>query len=126
MRLLEWCRGNKTSKDNDRTCMQLAKEIGKVAVLVGTAGFVGTGCSCRNFGKHSFWREGASPSGLTRRSQNGVWHGAARRRRSGGLDVAWRIRKGIQALEKPGARQPYVEDKLCEMGRFGQKTGGLV
>src|SRR6202035_233287 len=40
-----------------------------------------------------------------------------------GIDVAWRIRKEFRHLEKPGARQPYVEDKLCEMGRVGQKTG---
>ena len=26
-------------------------------------------------------------------------------------------------LEKPGTRQPYIEDRLVEMGRLGQKTG---
>jgi 3-hydroxyacyl-CoA dehydrogenase len=33
-----------------------------------------------------------------------------------GLDVGWRIRKGR------GERAP-VADRLCELGRFGQKTG---
>ena len=33
-----------------------------------------------------------------------------------GLDVGWRIRKGL------GKRSP-VADRLCEMGRFGQKSG---
>src|SRR5438445_535473 len=33
-----------------------------------------------------------------------------------GLDVGWRIRKG-KGLKSP------VADRLCEMGRFGQKTG---
>jgi len=42
----------------------------------------------------------------------------------GGLDVAYRIRKEYRHLEKPGARQPFVEDRLVEMGRLGQKTGG--
>jgi len=39
-----------------------------------------------------------------------------------GLDVGWRIRKEYRHLEKPGVRQPIAEDRLCEMGRFGQKT----
>ena len=40
-----------------------------------------------------------------------------------GLDVGWRIRKEYRHLEKPGVRQPFAEDNLCEQGRFGQKTG---
>ena len=42
MRLLELVRGKKSSKEVIATCMQLAKKIGKVAVLVGNCrGFVG-------------------------------------------------------------------------------------
>jgi 3-hydroxyacyl-CoA dehydrogenase len=37
--------------------------------------------------------------------------------------VGWRIRKEYRHLEKPGVRQPLAEDRLCEMGRYGQKTG---
>ena len=40
-----------------------------------------------------------------------------------GLDVGWRIRKEYRHLEVPGIRQPFAEDRLCELGRFGQKTG---
>jgi len=40
-----------------------------------------------------------------------------------GLDVGWRIRKEYRHLEKPGIRQAFAGDQLCEMGRFGQKTG---
>ena len=40
-----------------------------------------------------------------------------------GLDVGWRIRKEYRHLEKPGVRQPIVSDRLCELGRYGQKTG---
>src|SRR5205807_10519054 len=40
-----------------------------------------------------------------------------------GLDVGWRIRKEHRHLEKPGIRQPFAGDRLCEMGRFGQKNG---
>jgi 3-hydroxyacyl-CoA dehydrogenase len=37
--------------------------------------------------------------------------------------VGWRIRKEYRHLQKPGMRQPFCEDKLCELGRYGQKTG---
>jgi 3-hydroxyacyl-CoA dehydrogenase len=40
-----------------------------------------------------------------------------------GLDVGWRIRKEFRHLQKPGIRQAFIEDRLCELGRFGQKTG---
>jgi 3-hydroxyacyl-CoA dehydrogenase len=40
-----------------------------------------------------------------------------------GLDVGWRIRKEYRHLETPGRRRPLVADRLCELGRFGQKTG---
>jgi enoyl-CoA hydratase/carnithine racemase len=39
-----------------------------------------------------------------------------------GLDVGWRTRQEYRQLEKPGIRQPFAEDRLCEMGRYGQKT----
>jgi 3-hydroxyacyl-CoA dehydrogenase len=40
-----------------------------------------------------------------------------------GLDVGWRVRKEYRHLEKPGVRQAMAGDRLCEMGRYGQKTG---
>src|SRR3984893_7116876 len=40
-----------------------------------------------------------------------------------GLDVGWRIRQEYRHLEKPGIRQAFAGDRLCELGRFGQKTG---
>src|SRR5207245_1191664 len=39
-----------------------------------------------------------------------------------GLDVGWRIRKEFRHLQKAGVRQAFIEDRLCELGRFGQKT----
>jgi 3-hydroxyacyl-CoA dehydrogenase len=38
-----------------------------------------------------------------------------------GGDVSWLIRKRRYA-EHPGARRQVIADRLCEMGRFGQKT----
>jgi 3-hydroxyacyl-CoA dehydrogenase len=39
-----------------------------------------------------------------------------------GNDIGWAIRKR-RAAEKPGLRYSKTADLLCEMGRFGQKTG---
>ncbi|MCL5459823.1 3-hydroxyacyl-CoA dehydrogenase family protein, partial [Loigolactobacillus coryniformis] len=39
------------------------------------------------------------------------------------LDVGWRIRKEHAHLRVPDVRYPLVADALCEMGRYGQKTG---
>jgi 3-hydroxyacyl-CoA dehydrogenase len=41
-----------------------------------------------------------------------------------GLDVGWRIRKEYKHLHPAGFRETLAADRLCEMGRYGQKTGG--
>jgi 3-hydroxyacyl-CoA dehydrogenase len=126
MRLLELVRGKKSSKEVIATCMQLAKKIGKVAVLVGNCrGFVGNRMFLPYIREAQFLvEEGASPEAVDGAlTAWGMAMGPLAVGDLGGLDVAWRIRKEFKHLEKPGARQPYVEDRLCEMGRFGQKTG---
>ena len=126
MRLLELVRGKKSSKEVIATCMQLAKKIRKVAVLVGNCrGFVGNRMFLPYIREAQFLvEEGATPEAVDAAlTQWGMAMGPLAVGDLGGLDVAWRIRKEFKHLEKPGARQPYVEDKLCEMGRFGQKTG---
>jgi len=39
-----------------------------------------------------------------------------------GNDIGWAIRKR-RAVEKPGLKYSASADKLCELGRYGQKTG---
>ena len=126
MRLLEIVRGKATSKEVIATCMQLSKKIGKVGVLVGNCrGFVGN----RMF--HPYRREaqflveeGASVPAVDKALYDfGMAMGPLAVADLAGLDVGWRIRKEYRHLEKPGVRQPIAEDRLCEMGRYGQKTG---
>jgi 3-hydroxyacyl-CoA dehydrogenase len=126
MRLLEIVRGKMTSKEVIATCMQLSKKIGKIGVLVGNCrGFVGN----RMF--HPYRREaqflveeGASVEAVDRAMYEwGMAMGPLAVGDLAGLDVGWRIRKEYKHLEKPGVRQPLAEDRLCEMGRYGQKTG---
>jgi 3-hydroxyacyl-CoA dehydrogenase len=41
-----------------------------------------------------------------------------------GNDVGWRIRQGKKEKEKRNVRYTgYIADAICELGRFGQKTG---
>jgi 3-hydroxyacyl-CoA dehydrogenase len=126
MRLLEIVRGKKTGKDVIATCMQLSKKIGKIGVLVGNCrGFVGN----RMFGPYRreaqfLVEEGASIDAVDKALYDfGMAMGPLATGDLAGLDVGWRIRKEFKHLEKPGVRQPFAEDKLCELGRFGQKTG---
>ncbi|HEV1992868.1 MAG TPA: 3-hydroxyacyl-CoA dehydrogenase NAD-binding domain-containing protein, partial [Candidatus Acidoferrum sp.] len=126
MRLLEIVRGKATSKQTIATCMQLAKKLGKIAVLVGNCrGFVGN----RMF--HPYRREaqflveeGATVEAVDQALYDfGMAMGPLATGDLAGLDVGWRIRKEYRHLEKPGVRRPLAEDRLCEMGRYGQKTG---
>jgi 3-hydroxyacyl-CoA dehydrogenase len=126
MRLLEVVRGKATRPDVIATSMALAKRLGKVGVLVGNCrGFVG------NRMYHGYQREaqllleeGATVEQVDRALVDfGFAMGPLAVGDLAGLDVGWRIRKAHQHLVPPGQRQPMVCDRLCEMGRFGQKTG---
>jgi 3-hydroxyacyl-CoA dehydrogenase len=126
MRLLEIVRGKKTSKEVIATTMQLSKRLAKIGVLVGNCrGFVGN----RMF--HPYVREsvflveeGASVEAVDNALYDfGMAMGPLAVGDLAGLDVGWRIRKEYRHLEKPGIRQTMAADRLCEMGRFGQKTG---
>ncbi len=126
MRLLEIVRGAATSKEVIATCMQLSKKLGKVGVLVGNCmGFVGN----RMFGPYRresqfLVEEGASVEAVDNALYEfGMAMGPLATGDLAGLDVGWRIRKEFRHLQKPGIRQPFIEDRLCELGRFGQKTG---
>jgi 3-hydroxyacyl-CoA dehydrogenase len=126
MRLLEIARGKATSKEVIATCMQLSKKLGKVGVLVGNCmGFVGN----RMFGPYRreaqfLVEEGASVEAVDNALyEYGMAMGPLATGDLAGLDVGWRIRKEYRHLQKPGVRQPIAEDRLCELGRYGQKTG---
>src|SRR6201981_1515791 len=125
MRLLEIVRGKASSKEVVATCMQLAKTLGKVGVLVGNCrGFVGN----RMFGPYRreaqfLVEEGASVEAVDQAlSDFGMAMGPLATGDLAGLDVGWRIRKEYRHLEVPGIRQPFAEDQLCELCRYGQKT----
>jgi 3-hydroxyacyl-CoA dehydrogenase len=126
MRLLEIVRGKATSKEVIATLMTLSKKLGKIGVLVGNCrGFVGN----RMFGPYRreaqfLVEEGATVEAIDKALYDyGMAMGPMATGDLAGLDVGWRIRKEFKDAENKSVRQPLVEDRLCEMGRYGQKTG---
>ncbi len=119
MKLLEVVRGAKTSKPVIATAMSVGRRIGKVPVLVGVCdGFVGNRMLHQR-GKQAerLILEGALPQQVDKVLYDfGFPMGPFAMGDLAGLDVGWRIRKarGERAL---------IADRLCELGRFGQKTG---
>jgi 3-hydroxyacyl-CoA dehydrogenase len=126
MRLLEIVRGAATSKEVVATSMALAKRLKKVGVLVGNCrGFVGNRMLAP-YGREAQFlvEEGARPEDVDGALYKfGMAMGPLAMSDLAGLDVGWRIRKEYKHLEDPNIRHPLVADRLCEMGRYGQKTG---
>jgi 3-hydroxyacyl-CoA dehydrogenase len=119
MRLLENVRGARSSPATIATAMAVGRRIGKVPVLVGVCyGFVGNRMLHQR-GKQAerLILEGALPQQVDRVLYDfGFPMGPFAMGDLAGLDVGWRIRKGR-------GEQALVADRLCELGRFGQKTG---
>ncbi len=119
MKLLENVRGAKSSKTAIATVMSVGRRINKVPVLVGVCyGFVGNRMlHQRGQQAERLILEGALPHQVDKVLYDfGFPMGPFAMGDLAGLDVGWRIRKGR------GVRSE-VADRICEMGRFGQKTG---
>jgi 3-hydroxyacyl-CoA dehydrogenase len=125
MRLLEIVRGAKTAKDVLATAMQLAKKIGKIAVISGVCdGFIGNRMVARyGAAAHDLILAGALPQQVDAALQEfGMAMGPFRMSDLAGLDIGWAGRKR-RAAEFPERDLSNIADELCEAGRFGQKTG---
>jgi 3-hydroxyacyl-CoA dehydrogenase len=119
MKLLELVRADKTAKEVIATSMAVGKQIKKVPVLVGVCdGFVGNRMlHQRGREAEKLILEGALPQDVDKVLYDfGFPMGPFAMGDLAGLDVGWRIR------QERGTKSA-VADKLCEMGRFGQKTG---
>jgi 3-hydroxyacyl-CoA dehydrogenase len=126
MRLLEIVRGRSTKKEILVTALVLAKRLSKAGVVVGNcAGFVGNRMMFPYMYEAQFLvEEGATPRQVDRAlTQFGMAMGIFEVDDMAGIDIAWHVRKESGHFSGPGERRPLVADKLCEVGRFGQKTG---
>jgi 3-hydroxyacyl-CoA dehydrogenase len=125
MKLLEVVRGAKTAKDVLATVMALGKTIKKTAVVSGVCdGFIGNRMIEQYSRQAGFLlEEGCTPAQVDKAIERfGFAMGPFRMGDLAGNDIGWAIRKRRYA-EKPNLRYSKTADLLCEMGRFGQKTG---
>ena len=125
MKLLEVVRGEKTAKDVMATVMAVGKKIRKTAVVSGVCdGFIGNRM-IEQYGRQGGFLldEGCTPAQVDKAIENfGFAMGPFRMGDLAGNDISWAIRKR-RYQEKPGMKYSKTADLLCEMGRFGQKTG---
>jgi len=125
MKLLEVVRGAKTGKDVLATVMGVAKKIKKTAVVSGVCdGFIGNRMIEQYSRQAGFLLdEGATPQQVDRAVEKfGFAMGPFRMGDLAGNDIGWAIRKR-RATERADMKYSRTADKLCELGRFGQKTG---
>jgi len=119
MKLLETVRGARTSWSTIATVLKLARLIGKIAVLSGNCdGFIGNRMLARRIAEaERLLQEGALPHEVDAALLAfGFPMGHFAVDDLSGLDVGMRIRR------RRGTREP-IADAICELGRFGQKTG---
>lgn len=117
MRLVEIVRGEKTDPAIVGRALQLARELGKVGVVVGVCfGFVGNRMLAqRQDEADRLVLEGASPSDVDRALLDfGLPMGPFGMADLAGLDLGW---------TRENSKGVTVRDRLCELGRRGQKTG---
>ena len=125
MKLLEVVRGAKTGKDVMATVMAIGKKIKKTAVVSGVCdGFIGNRMIEQYSRQAGFLLdEGATPQQVDKAIEKfGFAMGPFRMGDLAGNDIGWAIRKR-RAQERPDMLYSRTADKLCELGRFGQKTG---
>ena len=116
MKLLEIVRGEKTADSVIKSCMAFAKRIKKVAALVGVCpGFVGNRILfMRQHQANLVALEGASVEHVDKVLFDfGFPMGAFQMADLAGLDLGW---------DKAASASTTVRDRLCEAGRYGQKT----
>ncbi|WP_120077254.1 3-hydroxyacyl-CoA dehydrogenase NAD-binding domain-containing protein [Aurantiacibacter odishensis] len=117
MRLLEVVRGDRTSPQVMATAMDLAKKIGKVAVVSGVChGFIGNRMLAKRQEQASeLLMEGARPAQVDRvLTDFGFPMGPFQMADLAGLDIGW---------DPDKTSSSSVREVLCERGRRGQKTG---
>jgi 3-hydroxyacyl-CoA dehydrogenase len=119
MRLLEIVRGEKTSPEVLATALAVGRKLGKTPVVVGVCrGFVGNRMLARRQeAAERLLLDGALPHEVDQALTDfGFPMGPLAVSDLAGLDISWLNRKAL------GTRAE-IADTLCEMGRFGQKTG---
>ena len=126
MRLLEVVRGRHTEPGTLATALGVARSLRKIAVVAGNAyGFIGNRILAAYGREADFMlEEGATPAQIDRvLVEFGFPMGLFAMRDMAGLDVIWRIRQQENTTRPAHLRYSPIADRICEMERFGQKSG---
>ena len=126
MKLLEMVTPNGASPHAIATGAALGRRLGKIVVPSGVCdGFIGNRImsayrrSCENM-----IEDGAMPSDVDAAMRNfGFAMGIFEMQDLAGNDISWAMRKRLAATRNPSIRYVDIADKLCELGRFGRKSG---
>ena len=124
-KLLEIVRGGASDKEVIATALVVAKQIKKVGVIAGVCdGFIGNRMLNAYFRQMELLLDwGALPQQIDEALEAfGFSMGPFRVSDLAGNDISWYIRKRLY-LEYPDRVFSKVPDRICELGRFGQKTG---
>jgi 3-hydroxyacyl-CoA dehydrogenase len=127
MRLVEVVEAPRSKSDALATGVAVARRLGKIAVVCGVCdGFIGNRILAH-------WRpildmmveDGATPEGVDAALERfGFAMGPYAVSDLAGLDIGWARRKRLApTLDSNKRYAATLADELCEMGRFGQKTG---
>jgi len=126
MRLLEIVRGAQTSREVLATVMKLSKRIKKVGVVAGVCdGFIGNRM-LEEYMRQAYFlvEEGALPQAVDKALQDwGLAMGPFAMMDMAGQDIGWHIRKRRRVEDSERQFYPAWIDRVCELGRYGQKTG---
>jgi 3-hydroxyacyl-CoA dehydrogenase len=126
MKLLEIVRAPRTLPEALATALALAKRIGKQPVVARICdGFIGNRIFAR-WRRHCDFalEDGALPAEVDAAIEGyGFAMGPYAVADLAGLDIGWANRKRQAATRDPAARYVPIADWICELGRFGQKTG---
>ena len=126
MRLLEVVNCRETAPDVLVTALGLAKRLGKLPIVSGvTEGFIGNSIfSAYRREAEYMVEDGALPQEIDAALEAyGFPMGPFAVFDMAGLEIAWARRKRQAATRDPAERYVVIADRLCEAGRFGQKTG---
>jgi 3-hydroxyacyl-CoA dehydrogenase len=125
MRLLEIVRGARTTPEVLSTAMSFSKRISKIGVVAGVCdGFIGNRMFEEYLRQAYFLMdEGVTPIQVDTAMENfGFAMGPIAVMDMAGQDIGWAIRKR-RAADKSQRVYSRVPDLVCELGRFGQKSG---
>ena len=125
MKLLEIVRGRETGKDVLASALALSKKLKKTGVVSGVCdGFIGNRMIEQYSRQAGFLlEEGCLPEQVDKAVEKfGFAMGPFRMGDLAGNDIGWAIRKR-RYVQKPDVTYSKTADLLCELGRYGQKTG---